>query len=794
MRSDPMHRERTRPPNDAIRSRRRATGPVRSSMAPILALATLIAAFVLAACGGGGPGTGVPGTGPVTVLIGPEGGEIEARGDDGARLRLVLPEGATAEAIELTLVPLEAGASVAGFELRPFGVRLRLPVTFELTLPDAAPAGTLLVLGSGEGRVPLPVELGADGRRLRAATPQLGYPGAAAGASAPAIAASDQAPSGVVAAEILACLDALAALRFARQPQEEGWQLTLAQANAIRDAAGAVAAACLAPGEVDDARLERAAMGLASCVHLAAVASIAIDGFRPDVGTPLDDLWPYVVAIVAHAATVQFAGAECDPAVPWLDVIDTLFARFVAGYEARVASIDADLWRLTWLTEFRTLDALMQAAALFGLPDASVARTRGLVGTLIDRLRPAAWAVCLEDRTQAYLADLLNGGGAAAPVVWPGSFPEDLHGLASADDLRADIQACGTRVTLEVFDALAERLDERTVVVGRGDAPGAAVTEATLGLPEDGALVLSGELRALRCERANVAVPPAFDLEELLVRFAGAEVARRTPGAGNHLAAPLDLSRDELLAAAGLPANASGTHLLELVRDGTGCGQTYGDPVVTIARIAVDLGEPAFAGATITNVRCDVTASLDDLEDVYRFAGDDRILAAPGRIDPSASVSEGSVESDARMDCTWLATPNAVQANGTASFTLSDPSLMARMTVSLDADVAASVGRDGPDGWSGDAARWDLTWGASTDMRLTLLRLEPTNEVVFSADLGDAGSQTVTLTPGRYTLHVSGFAVTGSSVPATPSDGCPLCGGAGTRLTLGLTATFAGEE
>jgi hypothetical protein len=500
-------------------------------------------------------------------------------------VRLVLPEGATTEAIGLTLVPLDAGASVARFELRPFGLRLRLPVTYEFTLPGAAPAGTLLLLGTGEGAVPLAAERSVDGRRLRAATPQLGYPSAAV-ANAFAITGSDEAPSGIVNAEVVACADALAALRFARQPQNDGWQISLAQANAIRDAAAAVAAVCLAPGEVDDARLERAAMGLAGCGRLAAVAAIAIDGFRPDTGTALEDMWPYVVAIVSHAATVQFSGTECDPAVPWLDVIDTLFARFGAGYEARVASIDADFWRLTWLTEFRTLDALMQAAALFGLPDATVTRTRDLVGTLLDHLRPAAWEVCLEDRTQAYLADLLHGGGAAAPVVWPGAFPQDLYGLATADDLRADIQACGTRVRVEAFDALAERLDERTVVVGRGDAPGVAVTEAALGLPEDGALVLSGELLALRCERANVTVPPA-----------------------------------------GLPADASGTHLLELVRDGTGCGQTYGDPVVTLARIPVDLGEPTIGGAAITNVRCDVTAGLDDFEDVFRFAGDDRFLA-----------------------------------------------------------------------------------------------------------------------------------------------------------------------
>ena len=793
MRTEPIHRDPPQPANDAVKTGRRAPGRVRSPRDPALAAAILVALLALAACAGDGPGTGGPGTGPITALIGPEGGEIEARGDEGARLRIVLPEGATTEEVELTLAPLDAGGSVARFELRPFGLRLRLPVTYELTLPAAAPSGTLLVLGSGEGGVPLAVERSADGRRLRAATPQLGYPSGAV-ANALATMASAGTHGGVVNAEIVTCADALAALRFARQPQDDGWRLTLAQANAIRDAGDAVAAACVAPGELDDARLERAAMGLASCVHLAAVATLAIDGFRPDTGTPLDDMWPYVVAIAANAATVQFAGAECDPDVPWLDVIDTLFARFVAGYEARVASIDASFWRLAWLTEFRTLDALMQAAAFFGLPDATLDRTRSLVGTLIDRLRPVAWRVCLEDRTQAYLADLLNGGGAQAPVVWPGPFPEDLYGVATADDLRADIQACGTRVTVEVFDALAERLDERTVVVGRGDEPGAAVTEATLGLPEDGALVLSGELRALRCERANAAVPPAFDLEQLLVRFAGAEVARRTPGAGDHLAAPLDLSRDELLAAAGLPADASGTYLLELVRDGTGCGQTYGDPVVTIARIAVDLGEPALGGAAITSVRCDVAASLDDFAEVFRFAGDEQFLAAPGRIDLSASVSEGSVVSDARMDCTWLAAAHAVQANGTASFTLSDPSLMARMTVSLDAIIDARVGDHGPGGWAGDAARWDLTWAASTDMRLTVLRREPAEEVVFSADLGNAGSQALTLAPGRYTLGVRGAAVTGSSVPGTPSEDCPLCGGAGTRLTLGLTAAFSGGE
>lgn len=111
-------------------------------------------------CDHGGGVTASPAGATVAGTVGPDGGALEARGEDGSRVVLTIPAGALEAPVEISVTPARLGglpgtvsSFIGGAILEPTGLEFRIPATLTLA-PEGGTAGVrwlagILVGGSG---------------------------------------------------------------------------------------------------------------------------------------------------------------------------------------------------------------------------------------------------------------------------------------------------------------------------------------------------------------------------------------------------------------------------------------------------------------------------------------------------------------------------------------------------------------------------------------------------------------------------------------------------------------------
>ena len=573
------------PIHTAERDARAALARLRSTAhATTLRLASLLlGALALAACGSPPPPTQPTDARPVTATITPDGGVMQAADDAGVTVRLAFPAGAVREALTLTLSPADPAGAHARFALEPYGLRLHAPVEIRVTLPSGMPAsGVDLHFEASDHRVPIVTTSDAGGRTLQASTRFLGYDFAR------------PLPSSTLGGDLVVagaeCTTALQDLTSARIRAASAGVKLVADADAIRSAYLASRKHCPEFDTADAYAEERAFLQRDACEGYANARVDALTLYTPALNPAvLDRLWVHAESLIAWAASIALSAAECVPPLDLDDVLEELFQRYLDVAATRLADLDPERWREIWAVELPAIADLMDKADIVALPNARQRAEEALAQPLFDTLRAEAYERCVEDRTQAFLADIRNGGGHVAARL-PFGFVPDTWTTFSRQAITRDIHHCGNRVSVQVFDDVPSLVPSETRLLGGGSLPGDHTTDATVRVPTGGALTLSGVLRALRCERTDGL--PRFSDDAVVMAFDGVEVARRHHSAGEYLASAVDLPLGDLLAAVGLPPDATGTFELTLQRQGEICDGAYGDTDTALYELRVVVGEP----------------------------------------------------------------------------------------------------------------------------------------------------------------------------------------------------------
>lgn len=532
-------------------------------------LTTGSALVVLSACG---DSPTAPGTGPVTAVMTPAGGQIDVVLPDGSELSLAVPAGAVRAPVSITLTPLApAAGAYAAVALEPGGLLLARPATLTLTpspslqLPD--PSLAAFAIGSPAAPRELIIATERQGAAFVAATPVLGVVSAPPGAAALRGKQDDEALIELTIANVQARIDALN-LAIER----------LAAAGRFADAAAVqVEAAALAQlvGLDDQALAAFEAAGAATCEGLRVRHSVAAGGLEARFEALWDVLRP-VLAWQASAtaldieeecpATDEFAALLSDLVVQYVELYTAAMRR--ETYPTRVAELEAEL--------YEALDARRQGAIL-GLGEEFALIKSEIQVPLARRLRRAAYEWCRSDIEQTHLGRLFRAArdeslaGAADPIEIDGK--EDFD--ATAEELQRDIEMCGTEVTW--VHRAADGGLTAPVTQGGGALPGTLHPAAEVVAAPGGEIALSGLLVAFRCDPANGGDSEIGD-DRIIVRFNGVDVRELAPiGTTSRFIRdePLLLDVDEMLAEAGIDPSAGGVYPLTLVRTGSRCGGRY---------------------------------------------------------------------------------------------------------------------------------------------------------------------------------------------------------------------------
>lgn len=168
--------------------------------------------------------------------------------------------------------------------------------------------------------------------------------------------------------------------------------------------------------------------------------------FQPALGQGGDeDLWSIITLLTSWFHATELTGATCGDPVPVAEAMEPVWDRYIDDYAARLDRDGMDLgqWRRTWaidLTEAITLKANVQYFGLSGIETAIV----------------------------------MNGGGVVAAYAWPGAPPPAPRPPPAEwrkftlDAVKRDVQLCGTRIDVTVFDDVPEELVDQAAYLGRG--------------------------------------------------------------------------------------------------------------------------------------------------------------------------------------------------------------------------------------------------------------------------------------------------------------------------------------
>jgi hypothetical protein len=540
-----------------------------------LALAALLA---LSACGG----SSEPAVDPVTETsaeVGTGGGSLTLQG-----LALALPPNALPQPVNVAMASQPAGpGEIARFRLAPAGQRLAVPTELrfaraglpaktsffwevggELRLVPSKLIGDVLTARIGS------LGLTASGNLLAAGGQPSTARSRALAVKALAIPPGDD---GTVVVRPIDCATQIPQLSRRLKAAAAGGDQELA--TTVYDELEATQQLCL---ESDIQALRKS-----SC------DALEIAQFRAQtvLADKLSTFQEITLPLLSAEAFVQLTGATCAAADsanvgPLIAAKFEQFLQVLQSQQLRDGfASEATARDLRVLFSFKsTCDQLELGAICERL-------SNEIFPNLLDGMRRAAFDECRATGTALvvsqfhFLGTTLSDAG---KFLGFGRF-----GLA---DVEADLSYCtNPSLELRVFaDAtglpleLAERASTLHPLVGLGDYR----SSATMVVPRDGSLTVSGQVPALRCAEGSASAA------DLVVRIGAREVARRAV-VGNAYplsTSPLDLVMSRVLLAVGLDPQATTSFTLTINREGGECLGALGPTLnqdLMLFEIRVDL-------------------------------------------------------------------------------------------------------------------------------------------------------------------------------------------------------------
>jgi len=543
-------------------------------------------AALLSACSSGGDSSETtPASAPlgdaVTHSVGSAGGEVEAT-TLGVKMRLNIPRDALAADTTIKLTPVAPRAGdIASVRLEPAGVFFAKPVSVVLEYPagqvPASNASLRQSLGGGEVFVTTTVDKTA--RTLSATL--LTFGGATLqplGTSAPRRHALADAPpdeSGTLSAQQVTLISdavALARERIAALEErghfEDALGVQLSVANLVQrsgeDGYSAQAGPFLADAVVTACR------GLDAAVAASRTAPIRAPGdFKPIVAKLM--YWDSVVQRVGGTGGCSSPGAQAAAN----DVIarELVLARnnyVLATGTPQVAAQSADMRDARSLqAEARNLQATDPLSATMQLAPYGNSLRDGLLDPALVPARDAAWRITRSSGSLAHYVPLVDGFGTNSL-------------------LQQDAQYVRTSITINSKNSAGKTLSSATMGVAlASEAPATPVRTASISA-RDATIEIGGSVGILAVD--------AGETEKLKVTFDGVEVAS-IASSGDTLMGPGQtpptLTASSLLAAAGLPADDSGTHTLRILRTDAANALRLGIADDVLVAVTLNFAPPA---------------------------------------------------------------------------------------------------------------------------------------------------------------------------------------------------------
>lgn len=548
--------------------------------------ASLAAAWLLSACGGGGnsaePGLAVSST---TQSVDTAGGTVALQG-----LSLTLPAAALTESVQLGVQQeTVASPALARFRFSPAGQPLKTPAELRYNAPGL-PANVRFFweVNGEQWMVPGTVSAGtltssiatlgfnAAGTSLRAQAASL--TARAKAASARALPLSESGGEGVGGGVVVLPVDCdvhitVLKARLVRSATE-GDQI---RAAAIFNDLQATRDVC---ASIRIRELEQA-----SCDALAQAQANA----EVLIASSLQSFSDLTVPLFASEAFVQNTGATCTHADPAANpgLIEAKFNQLLDVMKGQMARAEFD----DALT-VRDLGVVMHMETMCQQLDLGAVCDRlsdELYPNLLDALRASAFEECRVNATPLTVSQFYALGSRAGIE---GAFFG--HGRFSLADVEADLNYCSNpSLHFRVFDgeAVPSELTDRAATLSPLVALGNYLKAQTISVPRDGSLNLSGTVGVLRCPDGSASGA------DLVVRINGQEWARRAASGETYRldSAPLLLDLPATMPTVGLDPTTSTGFTVRVHREGGACNdgkQAVLNAPFTLFEVHVDIAKP----------------------------------------------------------------------------------------------------------------------------------------------------------------------------------------------------------
>jgi hypothetical protein len=496
---------------------------------------------------------------PVAGTLDQAGGTLEATAKDGTMMRLFLSEGALDGPVDFLITPTEPDEDgVARFLVAPAGILMLAQADVTIArLGEVAPDWTLAWV-DGDVHTFLPTDVGTG--QMRAPTPAIGFPTLGDPTLARLIDVDTTALEVVVAD--CARQETLSKAAITRATAS-GSALAVTQAWQSYQS---LQARCVpAQAQLSDALATRACEQYDAALAVArATTADSLPAFQRSAGS-----------LLAAVGSVQITGGECDT-TGHLAVLDEKFQQLLTFFDSRFSATELSDDLETETDLLQELFAYGVACQSLGL-DVCEPLERDLLPDVLDRLREAAYDVCLSTGNPAKLARMmeeqLNFSRPVAGRLPPRGRlePYMTHARFTYGDLEEDIAYCASTIGIHLFDDVdvpAELLPAPPPFVP-GPTPGTSENERDLTVPPGGSLTLDGVVHTAPCLDGST---PA---DALVAKIGSVELDRAVASGDRYTLAtrPFSWAISELQAAAGGATSFD----LALYREGTQCG-TYTDP------------------------------------------------------------------------------------------------------------------------------------------------------------------------------------------------------------------------
>lgn len=549
--------------------------------------ASLAAAWLISACGGGGGNSAEPGlaVSSTTQSVDTAGGTVALQG-----LSLTLPAAALTESVQLGVQQeTVASPALARFRFSPAGQPLQTPAELRYNAPGL-PANVRFFweVNGEQWMVPGTVSAGtltssittlglnAAGTSLRAQAASL--TARAKAASARALPLSESGGEGVGGGVVVLPVDCDVHITVLKarlvRAATEGDQI---RAAAIFNDLQATRDACTS---IRIRELEQA-----SCDALAQAQANA----EVLIASNLQSFSDLTVPLFASEAFVQNTGATCTTADPAANpgLIEAKFNQLLDVMKGQMARAEFD----DALT-VRDLGVVMHMETMCQQLDLGAVCDRlsdELYPNLLDALRASAFEECRVNATPLAVSQFYALGSRAGIEG-----PFFGHGRFSLADVEADLNYCSNpSLRLRVFDgeAVPSELTDRAATLSPLVALGNYLKAQTISVPRDGSLNLSGTVGVLRCPDGSASGA------DLVVRINGQEWARRSASGETYRldSAPLLLDLPATMPSVGLDPATSTGFTVRVHREGGACSdgkQAVLNAPFTLFEVHVDIAKP----------------------------------------------------------------------------------------------------------------------------------------------------------------------------------------------------------